>query len=120
MSELRPADLATFLLASGDLLPRKRARDQQADLAGMDMKRRVLDMVVARDPDPAELELCLAQIVAELGPPEGPTRAICQSVRDEWEQAADSPAFVEWLLGQALEESQRAGEPRGGRRGRRG
>lgn len=119
MTTIRPADLATFLLASGDMLPRQRARDQQADLAGLALKRRVLDLLVAHDPEPAELEACLAAIVEELGPPSGPTRAICQGVYEEWAMAAGNPALVEWLLAEALAESQRAGEPRERRRGKR-
>jgi hypothetical protein len=118
MSELRPADMALFLLASGDLLPRKRARDQQADLAGLELKRRVLNMLIAHDPEPAELELCLAQIVEELGPPSGPTRAVCAGVRDEWEQAAATPGMLDWLLNEALREGQGV-ERRKGRRDKR-
>lgn len=113
MSELRPSDLALFQLASGELLPRKRARDQQADLAGLDLKRRALDLVVAYDPDPAALDATLARIVEELGPPDGPARAICMTIRDEWEMAAGEPQFMEWLLDQALREGQRpAGQER--------
>ena len=85
---LRPSDLALFLLASGEVTPRKRARDQQADIAGLALKSRVLDLIVAHDPEPEELELCLARIVEEIGPPTGPTRGICTTVRDEWEMAA--------------------------------
>lgn len=118
MSELRPADMALFLLASGDLLPRKRARDQQADLAGLELKRRVLDMLVAYDPEPEELEVCLAQIVEAIGPPSGPTRAICAGIRDEWEQTAASPGMLNWLLNEALREGQGIAR-QGGRRGKR-
>ena len=50
MTEIRPRDLALLLLASGDLLPRRRARDQQADRAGLDLKRRLLEGVAAFDP----------------------------------------------------------------------
>lgn len=116
MSELRPADMALFLLASGDLLPRKRARDQQADLAGLALKRRVLDLLVAHDPEPEGLEACLAQIVEELGPPSGPTRGICAGIRDEWEQMAATPGMLDWLVIEALREGQ--GIPR--QKGRRG
>jgi hypothetical protein len=115
MSDMRPSDLALFLLASGELMPRKRARDQQADVTGLELKRRVLDLLVALDPAPEQLDSALAQIVAELGPPYGPARAICLSVRDEWEAAALVPEFTEWLLDQALRES---ANPGGGRRRR--
>lgn len=115
---LRPSDLALFLLASGEVMPRKRARDQQADIAGLALKGRVLDLLVAHDPEPEELELCLARIVEEIGPPTGPTRGICTTIRDEWEMAATAPGFVDWLVEQALAEGLRSSE-RGGRRGKR-
>src|SRR5262245_52039997 len=115
MIDMRPSDLALFLLASGELMPRVRARDQQADVAGLELKRRVLDRLVALDPAPEELDSALAQIVAELGPPHGPARAICLSVRDEWDAVALAPEFTEWLLDQALRESANPGESRRGR-----
>ena len=117
MSEIRPTDLALFLLASGETLPRKRARDQQADIAGLELKRRVLDRLITIDPEPDELEAALMRIVEELGPPHGPTRAICTTVRDDWEAAALNPGLTEWLIDQALREAERAPE-REGRRGK--
>jgi hypothetical protein len=95
---LRPRDLAVLLLASGDLRPRKRARDQQADLAGLQLKRRVLDRLAALDPEPAELEAALVRIVEEIGEPTGPTRAIALTVRAEWQAAAAAPEWVAHLL----------------------
>src|SRR5262249_46373002 len=93
---LRPRDLALLLLASGDLLPRQRARDQQADLAGLRLKRTVLDRLMALDPEPEDLEAALVRIVEEAGPPTGPQRAVAaarvgvarllrESVRDSGE-----------------------------------
>ena len=116
MTELRPADLALFLLASGELMPRQRARDQQADLAGMELKRRVLDLVVSYDPAPGELEPALVRIVQELGPPYGPARAICAMLRDELADAAGTPALLEWLIDEAVREGS---APREARRGRK-
>ncbi len=115
MNGLRPKDLALFLLASGDLLPRKRARDQQADIAGLELKRRVLDMLVAIDPEPEQLELALLQIAQAIGPPDGPTRAICATVRDDWQAAAATPELVDWLIAQALREGESPSGRRGGR-----
>src|SRR6516225_9313045 len=69
---LRPRDLALLLLASRDLRPRQRARDQQADVAGLDLKRRVLDEVAALDPEPDELDAALMAITARLDVPSGP------------------------------------------------
>src|SRR5205823_13402942 len=56
---LRPRDLALLLLASGDLRPRKRARDQQADRVGLDLKHRILQRLAALDPEPEALEAAL-------------------------------------------------------------
>ena len=114
MTEIRPADLAMFLLAAGEMMPRQRARDQQADIAGLDLKRRVLNMLIAHDPAPREFDQALMQIVAEIGPPDGPTRAICASVREDWEAAASTPELVEWLIEQAVREGE--GQPRKKRR----
>jgi hypothetical protein len=111
---LRPRDLALLLLASGDLLPRQRARDQQADLAGLEIKRRVLDRLAALDPEPAELEGALVRIVDEMGEPSGPTRALALSVREEWQLACLTPEWVGQLLGEALQPGEE-----GRRRGRR-
>src|SRR5438270_4314184 len=82
---LRPRDLALLLLASGDLLPRQRARDQQADRAGLALKGRVLDRLAALDPEPEAVEATLLQIVDEIGPPTGPTRAIALHIHEEWQ-----------------------------------
>lgn len=111
---MRPRDLALLLLASGDLLPRQRARDQQADRAGLDLKRRVLDRLAALDPEPADLDAALFRIVEEIGPPAGPARAVAAVVRDEWLAACASPEWVAQLLGEAASAGQRENE-----RGRR-
>jgi hypothetical protein len=111
---VRPRDLALLLLASGDLLPRQRARDQQADRAGMDLKRQVLERLADLDPEPDDLEAALSQIVADVGPPTGPTRAVAAVVRDEWLAACSSPEWVAQLLGEAASAGQR--EERRGRR----
>jgi hypothetical protein len=111
---LRPRDLALLLLASGDLLPRQQARDQQADRAGLELKRQLLQRLTALDPEPAELEAALARIVEEMGPPTGPTRSLALTVRDEWLTAQSSPEWVALLLGEALR-----GSAEEGKRGRR-
>ena len=113
---LRPKDLADLMLASGEMLPRQRARDQQADLTGMALKREVLVRLSALDPEPDEIDAALAQIIHTMGEPSGPTRGICLNIRYDWDAACQSPAFVAWLLDQALRES--SGETRKGKRAR--
>ena len=68
-TNMRPSDLALFLLASGENLPRQRARDQQADIAGLELKRHVLNLLIAADPEPNELDAVLMRIVTQLGQP---------------------------------------------------
>jgi hypothetical protein len=101
---LRPKDMALLLLASGDLLPRQRARDQQADINGSVLKVRILNELVVLDPEPAQMEAALEQIITLLGEPSGPTRAVAVSILEEWQAACASPQFVEWLLAQAVQE----------------
>jgi hypothetical protein len=102
---LRPRDLALLLLASGDLRPRQRARDQMADLAGMEIKRRLLEKLADVDPEPEEFEATLLKAVEEIGPPFGPTRAVATVIRDEWQAAAISPEWVSQLLSEAVNNS---------------
>jgi hypothetical protein len=110
---LRPRDLALLLLASGDMRPRQRARDQQADTAGLELKRRVLDRLAALDPEPAEMEAALTRIIAEMGPPHGPTRAVAVLVRDEWQAACASPEWVLHLLREGTAAEGHGQGPRG-------
>src|SRR3984893_8205388 len=91
---LRPRDLALLLLASGDAAPRQRARDQQADRAGLELKRRVLAALVECDPEPDEVEAVLMEVVEEVGPPTGPTRSVAALVLREWQAAAAAPGWV--------------------------
>ena len=104
-SILRPRDLALLLLASGDLRPRKRARDQQADRAGLEIKRRILEQVVALDPEPEALEAALIKMIDEMGPPSGPIRSVASVVRDEWQVACSAPEWVSQLLSEAVNNS---------------
>jgi hypothetical protein len=113
---LRPRDLALLLLASGDLRARQRARDQQADTAGLHLKRRLLDRLAALDPEPADLEAVLARIIEEFGPPTGPTRAVAIGFRDDWQAACAAPEWVAQLLGESVHEAETNVE--GPRRGR--
>jgi hypothetical protein len=104
---LRPRDLALLLLASGDLLPRQRARDQQADRAGLQLKRCLLDRLASVDPEAHELEGALLRIVEEFGEPAGPTRALALSIVEEWQMACSTPEWVAQLLDQATNETDR-------------
>jgi hypothetical protein len=113
----RPRDLALLLLASGDEPPRDRARDQKADLVGLDLKRRVLDRVAAMDPEPDEFPSCLARIVLDLGGPTGPTRAVASAILSDWQSSRIAPGFWPWLVAEAVHATDRGDRPRRKRRG---
>jgi hypothetical protein len=87
-------------------MPRQRARDQQADRAGLELKRRLLDRLAELDPEPAELQAALFRIVEEIGPPTGPSRAIALNVYEEWQAACATPELTAHLLGEAARETQ--------------
>ena len=106
---LRPGDFAVLLLSSGAAPPRQRARDQQADRAGLELQSRVLQALVSRDPEAEELEAALMAIVEELGQPTGPARAIALSLLEEWQVAAASPEWMAHVLDEAVRASQAEG-----------
>lgn len=112
----RPREFAVLLLAIGTGPPRARARDQQADVAGGELLRRVLDRVAAIDPEPEALESTLAEIAFEIGNPTGPARAVCSQLLEEWTQTRHAPGAWPWLISEALERTGRGDEPRGRRR----
>ena len=100
----RPRDLALLLLAMGGGPPRQRARDQQADLAGVELHRKILDRLAALDPEPDDCESALARIVSEFERAgAGPTRAaLSRDSQQEWEECRASPAAWSWLLAEAI------------------
>ena len=100
--ERRPRDLALLLLASSGEPPRRRARDQQADRAGMQLRRKILDRLADLDPEPEAIEPALAEIVRALGEPSGPARGVCALIREEWDQARLAPGLWDWLKAEAL------------------
>ena len=97
-----PATWPCLLLAGSGEPPRQRARDQQADRAGMVLRRRILERLVALDPEPEAIEPALAEIVQALGEPSGPARGVCALIREEWDQARLAPALWDWLEAEAL------------------
>jgi hypothetical protein len=111
----RPRDLALLLLAIGGGPPRQRARDQQADLAGVELLRKILDRLAALDPEPDDFESALARIAAEFGEPSGPTRGLCLGIKREWEECRVSPAAWSWLLSEAIQAAEGVPKRRRGR-----
>jgi hypothetical protein len=109
---MRPADLALLLLGSEELRPRKRLRSQYPDIAGLELKRRLLQRIADLDPEPANLEATLVRLTEELGPPPGPIRALALGFRDDWRGLSSNPDWLEQLR----EEAGREGGHGAGRR----
>jgi hypothetical protein len=104
---LRPRDFAMLMLASRDLRPRQRARDQRADTAGLELKRRVLQQLADQDPEPADVATVLFRSIDEIGPPFGPTRALATMVYEEWQAACASPEWIGQLMAEAIDAPER-------------
>jgi hypothetical protein len=111
---LRPRDFALLLLGAGQTPPRRRARDQQADRAGLALKRRVMEELVALDPESAALEASLFEIVDRLGAPFGPTRSVALLFLEEWTMAQTAPQWLDHLR-DAADKSREAEGVRHGR-----
>jgi hypothetical protein len=101
---MRPRDLALLLLSSEELRPRKRMRSQYPDVAGMELKRGLLQAVVDFDPESDNLDAALARLIDELGSPPGPIRALAIGFRDDWRGLASNPEWVEQLREEAARE----------------
>jgi hypothetical protein len=99
----RPRDMALLLLAAGGRPPRLRARDQRPDQLGGNLRCQVLQRLAALDPEPGELPAALASIVAELGEPSGPPRAVAALLLEEWQASQRLPGYWDWLLREALD-----------------
>jgi hypothetical protein len=110
---LRPRDFAVLLLSWENLTPRQRARDQQADRAGLELKRRVLSTLVALDPEPEDLESALMAIVERVESPSGPVRAMALALLEDWRAASATPEWLAHLIGEAVR------QPKKGTRGDR-
>jgi hypothetical protein len=98
--ELRTADFARHLLRALEASEgrrKKRARDTKPDEIGLDLKRRLLEAAVLEDPPPDEFEKWLLDQCLRSGQPSGPTRAMAQSILEEWTLARQAPTFRDWL-----------------------
>lgn len=96
----RPADLCRELLAAIEASEgrrRRRKRDTTPDAIGLEIKRGLLERVIAADPDPDELEAWLQQQCLSAGAEEGGVRAMALSIFEEWCLARQDESFRQWL-----------------------
>jgi hypothetical protein len=111
--ELRPRDFALLLLAAGDVAIRDRARDQQADLAGLALKRRMLNEMVAVDPESHEMAAFLFELPKRLDAASCSIRSLALAVMQEWQTARVTPNWRDNLLDLAARHCQKESGRRG-------
>jgi hypothetical protein len=112
MNTPRPKQLAVLLMAAHSM-PRARARDQQPDIAGNQLRAALLQKLIERDPQPEEVSRVLIGIVEQRGEPTGPTRAVACSIADELQQLQSNPELTAWLVDEAMRSSSRERHDRG-------
>ena len=112
----RPAVVCQQLLQATDAAEgrrKRRKRDTTPDSLGMEVKRELLEAVVAADPDPDAFEAWLFARVQASGARVGATRAMALQVWDEWQFALASGGFRAWLAAGAPSDDSRPGTDMG-------
>ncbi len=95
----RPAAFSQALLAAlaaSEGRRKRRKRDQTPDQIGLELKRWILEQIIAADPDPEAFEAWLFELVLQT-PGSGGLRAMCQEVLLEYQLAQQDPDFRAWL-----------------------
>jgi hypothetical protein len=112
----RPAVVCQQLLQATDASEgrrKRRKRDTTPDSLGMEVKRALLEAVIADDPDPDVFEAWLFARVQASGTLAGASRAMALQVWDEWEFALASGGFRAWLAAGAPSDDSRRGTDMG-------
>jgi len=112
----RPAVICQQLLQATDATEgrrKRRKRNTTPDSLGMEVKRELLEAVVADDPDPETFEAWLFARVQASGALSGATRAMALQVWDEWQFALASGGFRAWLAAGAPSDDSRRGTDMG-------
>jgi hypothetical protein len=71
---------------------KRRKRDTTPDAIGLEVKRGLLEEIVAGDPEPGEFEAGLLERCQT-----GAQVAMARSILEEWNLARNSPSFRAWL-----------------------
>jgi len=115
---MRPAELCAELLQALEASEgrrRRRVRDTTPDAIGLGIKRALLEEIVTSNPEPDAFDIWLAARCLEAGVADGPIRAMAMSIWDEWQLAAATEDFRQWLARGAPSDD-RDGSPRDARR----
>ncbi|HXF96730.1 MAG TPA: hypothetical protein VNI61_11585 [Gemmatimonadales bacterium] len=110
---MRPRDFCRELLAAVDASEgrrKKRRRDTTPDAIGLEIKRDLLERVIAADPAAEDFESWLHQQCLGAPQGEGGVRAMALSILEEWRLAHQTDAFRDWLARGAPSDDARAGE----------
>jgi hypothetical protein len=113
---LRPTVVCQQLLQASDASEgrrKRRKRNTTPDSVGMEVKRALLEAVVADDPDPDVFEAWLFARVQTSGTPVGATHAMALQIWEEWEFALASGGFRAWLAAGAPSDDSRSGTDMG-------
>ena len=113
---LRPAVVCQQLLQATDASEgrrKRRKRNTTPDSLGMEVKRELLEAVIADDPNPDAFEAWLFAHVQASDRLAGATRAMAMQVWDEWQFALASGGFRAWLAAGAPSDDSRRGTDMG-------
>ena len=112
----RPAVVCQQLIQATDASEgrrKRRKRNTTPDSLGMEVKRELLEAVIADDPNPDAFEAWLFARVQASGRMAGATRAMAMQVWDEWQFALASAGFRTWLAAGAPSDDSRPGTDMG-------
>jgi hypothetical protein len=98
-TELRPAEhchQALEAIRVSEERRKRRKRDTGPDMAGMSIKRELLEKAIKADPEPDEFEAWLLEQVIT-SPTSGPIRAMAMEIHADYENARSVQSFSGWL-----------------------
>ncbi len=81
-------------------MPWKLRKKREAHHEAQELKLKLLDRVIALDPEPEELERILLEAAPE-EPVDGPARGIVSDVLLDWEMVRANPRTALWMVEQA-------------------
>ena len=97
---MRPAHVCRELLETIEASEgrrKRRLRDTTADSIGLQLKRELLEEIVAADPESDAFEGWLLERCLAAAPADGPLRAIALTIWEEWQLSNTSGDFRQWL-----------------------
>ena len=97
---MRPRDFSLLAMSIESRMPWKLRKKRQAHDAVQELKLKLLDRVIAADPEPEELERVLVEAAFD-EPTDGPARGLVTDILLDWEMVRTSPRTALWMVEQA-------------------